>query len=82
MQVIITINKKPGVLDPEAQAIKQSLSSLGFDDLENLTMGKQITLFIDTDDQERAKYRAAKMCEALLANTVIEEYIIQENELL
>ena len=36
MQVIITINKKPGVLDPEAQAIKQSLFSLGFDDLENV----------------------------------------------
>ena len=52
MQVIITINKKPGVLDPEAQAIKQSLFSLGFDDLENVNMGKQITLFIETDDQE------------------------------
>ena len=81
MQVIITINKKPGVLDPEAQAIKQSLFSLGFDDLENVTMGKKITLFIDTDDQERAKYRAAKMCEALLANAVIEEYKIQVKEL-
>ena len=61
MQVIITINKKPGVLDPEAQAIKQSLFSLGFDDLENVTVGKQITLFIETEDQERAKYRAAKL---------------------
>ena len=81
MQVIITINKKPGVLDPEAQAIKKSLFSLGFDDLENVTMGKQITLSIQTDDQERAKYRAAKMCEALLANTVIEEYKIQVTEL-
>ena len=81
MQVIITIYKKPGVLDPEAQAVKQSLFSLGFDDLENVTMSKQITLFIETDDQERAKYRAAKMCEALLANTVIEEYKIQVTEL-
>ena len=41
MQVIITINKKPGVLDPEAQAVKQSLFSLGFDDLENVTMGSK-----------------------------------------
>ena len=81
MQEIITISKKQGVLDPEAQAVKQSLFSLGFDDLENVTMSKQITLFIETDDQERAKYRAAKMCEALLANAVIEEYKIQVNEL-
>ena len=77
MQVTITIEKKPGVLDPEAQAVKQALSSLGFDDLQNVTMGKQITVSIDTNDQDRARYRAAKMCKSLLANTVIETYTIE-----
>ena len=80
MQVKITIEKKPGVLDPEAQAVNQALSSLGFDDLQGVTMGRQIIVSIDTDDQERARYRAAKMCESLLANTVIESYIIEINE--
>ena len=80
MQVTITIEKKPGVLDPEAQAVNQALSSLGFDDLQNLTMGKQITVFINTNDQERARYRAAKMCESLLVNTVIEAYTIKIDE--
>ena len=80
MQVTIIIEKKPGVLDPEAQAVNQALSSLGFDDLQDVTMGRQITVSIDTDDQERARYRAAKMCESLLANTVIESYIIEINE--
>ena len=80
MQVTITIKKKPGVLDPEAQAVNQALSSLGFDDLQSVTMGRQITVSIDTDDQERARYRAAKMCETLLANTVIESYTIEINE--
>ncbi len=80
MQVTITIEKKPGVLDPEAQAVNQSLSSLGFDDLQGVTMGRQITVSIDTDDQERARYRAAKMCESLIANTVIESYTIEINE--
>ena len=80
MQVTIKIEKKPGVLDPEAQAVNQALSSLGFDDLQNVTMGRQITVSIDTNDQERARYRAAKMCEALLANTVIESYTIEINE--
>ena len=80
MQVTITIEKKPGVLDPEAQAVNQALSSLGFDDLKGVTMGRQITVSIDTDDQERARYRAAKMCESLLANTVIESYTIEINE--
>lgn len=80
MQVTITIQKKPGVLDPEAQAIKQAMSSLGFDDLKNVVMGKQIIVEIDTNDEERAKYRAAKMCESLLANTVIESYQIDIKE--
>ena len=80
MQVTITIQKKPGVLDPEAQAIKQAISSLGFDDLKNVVMGKQIIVEIDTNDEERAKYRAAKMCESLLANTVIESYQIDIKE--
>ena len=80
MQVTITIEKKPGVLDPEAQAVNQALSSLGFDDLQDVTMGRQIIVSIDTDDQERARYRAAKMCESLLANTVIESYTIEINQ--
>ena len=80
MQVTITIEKKPGVLDPEAQAVNQALSSLGFDDLQNVTMGRKITVSIDTNDKERARYRAAKMCESLLANTVIESYTVEINE--
>ena len=80
MQVTITIQKKPGVLDPEAQAIQQALYSLGFDDLQNITVSKQITVDLNTNDQERAKYRAAKMCETLLANTVIESYKIETKE--
>ena len=80
MQVTITIKKKPGVLDPEAQAIKKAISSLGFDDIQNLMLSKQVIIEIDTDDKERAKYRAAKMCEALLANTVIESYKIEVKE--
>ena len=80
MQVTITIKKKPGVLDPEAQAVNQALSSLGFDDLQNVTMGRQIIVSIDTNNRERARYRAAKMCESLLANTVIESYTVEINE--
>ena len=80
MQLTITIQKKPGVLDPEAQAIKKAIFSLGFDDLKNVMVAKQITVEIDTNDKERAKYRAAKMCEVLLANTVIESYEIEMKE--
>jgi len=77
MQVIIQISLKEGVLDPEGRAIAHSLSSLGFDDAGSVRVGKTITLDIDTDDASRAHQRAARMCEVLLANTVIEDYNIE-----
>lgn len=77
MKVTISISLKTGVLDPEGRAIEQSLGALGFNDAANVRMGKIITLDIDTDDAERARQRAARMCETMLANTVIEDYSIE-----
>ncbi len=80
MQVIIQISLKDGVLDPEGRAIAHSLNTLGFDDANSVRIGKSITLDIDTDDPARARQRAARMCEVLLANTVIEDYEIQVSD--
>ena len=44
MKVIINISLKNGVLDPEGQAIKNSLLNLGFKDFNNIRIGKQIIL--------------------------------------
>lgn len=77
MQVVIHISLKDGVLDPQGRAIAHSLASLGFDDAGNVRVGKNIILDIDTDDASRAHQRAARMCEVLLANTVIEDYEIE-----
>jgi phosphoribosylformylglycinamidine synthase len=40
-------------------------------------IGKQITLSIEAEDAARAQQRAARMCESLLTNTVIEDYSIE-----
>ena len=44
MKVIVNISLKEGVLDPEGQAIKTSLSNLGFENLNDVRTGKQIIL--------------------------------------
>ena len=80
MKVIVTINLKQGVLDPEGQAIEQSLKSLGYGDINKIETGKQIIIDIDEDDEARARQKCAKMCEVLLVNTVIEDYIITTAE--
>ena len=65
------------MLDPEGRAIEQSLGALGFSEASDVRIGKIITLDIDTDDASRARQRAARMCETMLANTVIEDYSIE-----
>ena len=76
MKVIVNISLKEGVLDPEGQAIKTSLSNLGFENLNDVRTGKQIILkFVNLEENE-AVLEAKKMCEDLLVNTVIENYKI------
>ena len=76
MKVIVNISLKEGVLDPEGQAIKTSLSNLGFENLNDIRTGKQIILnFVNLEENE-AVLEAKKMCEDLLVNSVIEKYKI------
>ena len=76
MKVIVNISLKVGVLDPEGQAIKTSLSNLGFENLNDVRTGKQIILnFVNLEENE-AVLEAKKMCEDLLVNSVIEKYKI------
>ena len=77
MQVIVNISLKHGALDPQGRAIGRSLSDLGFQEVGEVRVGKRITLDIDESDPARARQRVARMCESLLANTVIEDYEIE-----
>jgi phosphoribosylformylglycinamidine synthase PurS subunit len=77
MKVVINISLKDGVLDPEGQAIQTSLSNLGFNDFENVRIGKQIILNIDKSDKSDVFQEADQMCQKILANTVIENYKIE-----
>ena len=76
MKVIVNISLKEGVLDPEGQTIKTSLSNLGFENLNDVRTGKQIILnFVNLEENE-AVLEAKKMCEDLLVNSIIEKYKI------
>ena len=77
MKVVINISLKDGVLDPEGQAIETSLANLGFNDFQNVRIGKQIILNIDKLDKADAIQTADQMCQKVLANTVIENYEIE-----
>ena len=77
MKARVTIMLKDGVLDPQGEAVRHALGSLGFDGVGEVRMGKVIELEISETDPARAEARVREMCEKLLANTVIENYAVE-----
>ncbi|MCX6077183.1 MAG: phosphoribosylformylglycinamidine synthase subunit PurS [Campylobacterales bacterium] len=77
MKAIVNVSLKAGVLDSQGKAVQHALSSLHFHDVTDVRVGKQIILKLNTTDKEKAKADVTKMCEELLANTVIEDYEIE-----
>ena len=77
MKARVTITLKPGVLDPQGQAIQHALGTLGFGGVGEVRQGKVIDLELDETDPEAAREAASAMAEQLLANTVIENYSIE-----
>ncbi|MDB5084368.1 MAG: phosphoribosylformylglycinamidine synthase [Bacilli bacterium] len=70
----IHVTLKASVLDPQGEAVGKSLHALGYDEVQEVRVGKFIEVKVDTADFSMAKERVREMCEKLLANTVIEKY--------
>ncbi len=77
MKARVHVYLKPGVLDPQGQAVATSLNHLGFEEVTAARQGKFIEIDLDTADAEEAEKRVAEMCDKLLANPVIENYDIE-----
>jgi phosphoribosylformylglycinamidine synthase PurS subunit len=77
MKARVHVTLKPGVLDPQGEAVRHALGTLGFDGVGEVRIGKVIELDLAGADPEAAKARVGEMCEKLLANTVIETYTVE-----
>ncbi len=80
MKIAINVHLKKGVLDPQGKAVLHALKTLGFDEVEDVRIGKQILIDINTKDKEEAVKKVTKMADELLANPVIENYEIEVKE--
>ncbi|OYW36948.1 MAG: phosphoribosylformylglycinamidine synthase [Brevundimonas sp. 12-68-7] len=74
-KVKVHVFLKPGVLDVQGKAVEGALQGLGWTGASNARVGKLIELDLDGVDDPAAE--AKKMCEQLLANTVIESYRVE-----
>jgi phosphoribosylformylglycinamidine synthase len=77
MKARVQIMLKDGVLDPQGEAVRHALGTLGFAGVEGVRQGKVIELDLSETDRARAEAAARAMCEKLLANTVIESYRVE-----
>ena len=75
MKARIFVTLKPGVLDPQGQAIQRALAALGFEGIASVRQGKVFD--IELAEARDAETRLTAMCEKLLANTVIENYRVE-----
>ena len=74
MKARVHVMLKKGVLDPQGEAVRHALGSLGFDGVQGVRQGKVIELDLAEGTTEAT---VRDMCEKLLANTVIESYSIE-----
>jgi phosphoribosylformylglycinamidine synthase subunit PurS len=76
IRATILVRPKQGILDPQGQAVGDSLRHLGFSVAE-ARVGRVVDLEVDVSDPAQARVEVERMCEQLLANTLIESYEIE-----
>ena len=77
--VRVYVTLKRGVLDPQGSAVGRALRTMGYDEVEDVRLGKFIEMKVrDGEATDAARRRVDEMCKKLLANTVIEDYRIDQ----
>ena len=76
MRATVLVRPKPGILDPQGEAVESSLRQLGFP-VGDARIGRVVDLEIEAADAAAARAEVERMCEQLLANPLIESYEIE-----
>ncbi len=73
----ISITLRPSILDPEGKTVHHALTNLGYDEIEQVRMGKRAEVWIDEESEKEARRVATEACEKLLSNPVTENFTIE-----
>jgi phosphoribosylformylglycinamidine synthase PurS subunit len=79
-QAEIDVMPKKEILDPQGKAVTGSMKNLGLAEIQNVRIGKHITLEIEADNAETAHTKVEQACKNLLANLIMESYTFKIQE--
>lgn len=77
MRARVTVYPRPEILDPQGKAILQTLQRVGFAAVHKVRAGKSFDVELDVENRDEARKMLEGMCEKLLANTVVEDYMVE-----
>jgi phosphoribosylformylglycinamidine synthase PurS subunit len=76
----IDVMPKKEILDPQGKAVTGSMKNLGLAEIQNIRIGKHITLQIEAESEEVANQKVDLACKNLLANLIMESYTFKIEE--
>jgi phosphoribosylformylglycinamidine synthase subunit PurS len=79
VRATVLVRPKQGILDPQGQAVEQSLRKLGFA-VAQARVGRVVDVDVDAASADEARERVEEMCRQLLANPLIESYEVEVHE--
>lgn len=62
------------LLDPQGKAVSGSMKNIGLPEIENVRIGKHISLEIEAASKDAAQQKVDEACKKLLANQIMEDY--------
>jgi phosphoribosylformylglycinamidine synthase len=76
MKFIAEVNIMPlkEILDPQGKAVTGSMKNLGLQEIQNVRVGKHVTLELEAQNEEIAHQKVDEACRKLLANLIMESY--------
>lgn len=78
--VLVEVQLRTGVADPQGSTIERSLPALGFSGVQNVRVGKAMRFDVEAPDEAAARRLVEDMCERFLTNPVIEDATITITE--
>jgi phosphoribosylformylglycinamidine synthase subunit PurS len=76
----VDISPRKDILDPQGDAVVKALANLGFSGIEEVKVGKYLTIALEAESVAAAQAALDEMCRKLLANPITEDYAARVKE--